>query len=61
MIRILEIEGGIFKIVMDRPGVTRLKAILSGQDEDGRIALHDQCYDWCVEHKIDMDRWKEGR
>ena len=59
MISTSEIEGGVFKIVMDRKGVTEMKAILSGQDEDRRITLHDLLYDWCVEHKIDMDRWKE--
>ena len=61
MIRVGQIEGGIFKITMDRKGVSELKAILGGLDEERRDLLHDQCYDWCVEHKIDMDWWREGR
>jgi hypothetical protein len=61
VIGVSEIEGLIFKIVMDRHGVGRMKAILSGHDEAGREKLYDQIFQWGQDHKIDMDRWKDGR
>ena len=59
MMKLEDIEGWIFKLVMDRKGLTQLKAILAGLDEPQRDYLHDKLFYLCVEHKIDIDQWKE--
>ena len=59
MVRLEDIEGGLFRLVMDRKGLTQLKAILAGLDEPKRGYLHDALFDLCVEHNIGMDEWRK--
>ena len=50
MIRVAEIEGGVFKIVMDRPGIVKMRNMLTHDDD--HTTLVQWCQEMIEEHNI---------